>query len=177
MDWGAVGAVGELIGAFAVVLSLVYLSRQVHQNTRALRTGNAATVLVNFQDIARPFITDREAGAITLRAMQEDDTLTPSEKLSAYAWFFVLLKSGELAYAQYRNGELDEAFWEASLEFFLAYWTTPGMRTYWADRRGAFVPEFRAAVDKWLIDSETSLTLPDELYGAPPQVESSGGAS
>jgi len=36
MNWDAVGAIAELIGATAVVLTLVYLSIQLRQNTRAV---------------------------------------------------------------------------------------------------------------------------------------------
>ena len=163
MDWTAVGALGELVGAVAVVVSLIYLSRQVRQNTRALRTANAATVKQNFQTIARAFITDRGASDIILRALKRDE-LTPAEQLSAYAWFFDLLKSGELAYSQYLSQDLDEAVWDASLQFFLAYWTTPGVRAYWQDRRQAFTPEFREAMDGWLASEEGHLTRSDQLY-------------
>lgn len=165
MDWTAIGAVGELVGAVAVVVSLIYLSRQVRQNTRALRTANAATVKQNFQTIARAFITDRGASDIVLRAMNSDE-LSPAEKLSAYAWFFDLLKSGELAYSQYLSEDLDEEVWDASLQFFLAYWTTPGMREYWSERREAFTPAFREAMDGWLQAGVGRLTQSDELYSA-----------
>jgi hypothetical protein len=163
MDWTAIGAVGELVGALAVVVSLIYLSRQVRQNTRALRTANAATVKQNFQTIARAFITDRGAADIVLRALKRDE-LSPAEKLSAYAWFFDLLKSGELAYSQYLSQDLDEPGWDASLQFFLAYWTTPGMREYWQDRRPAFTPEFREAMDGWLDSDKGRLTRSDAMY-------------
>ena len=154
---------GELVGAVAVVVSLIYLSRQVRQNTRALRTANAATVKQNFQTIARSFITDRGASDIVLRALKRGE-LTPAEQLSAYAWFFDLLKSGELAYSQYLSGDLDEDVWEASLQFFLAYWTTPGLREYWRDRRQAFTPDFRSAMDGWLEADLGHLTRSDSLY-------------
>ncbi len=36
MNWDAVGAIAELVGATAVVLTLVYLSIQLRQNTRAV---------------------------------------------------------------------------------------------------------------------------------------------
>jgi hypothetical protein len=163
MDWNAVGAAGELVGALAVVVSLVYLSRQVQQNTRALRTANAATVKQNFQQIARAFITDRGAADIVIRALKREE-LSPAEKLSAYAWFFDLLKSGELAYSQYLSEDLDEPVWNASLQFFLAYWTTPGMREYWQDRRQAFTPEFREAMDGWRDSDEGHLTRSDAMY-------------
>ena len=37
MNWNAIAAVGELAGAVAVVVSLLYLARQISQNTRAMR--------------------------------------------------------------------------------------------------------------------------------------------
>jgi hypothetical protein len=39
MDWTAVGALGELFGAVAVVLSLIYVAAQVRQNTQAVRSA------------------------------------------------------------------------------------------------------------------------------------------
>lgn len=172
MDWTVIGALGELVGAVAVVVSLIYLSRQVRQNTRALRTANAATVKQNFQTIARAFITDRGASDIVLRALKRDK-LSPAEKLSAYAWFFDLLKSGELAYSQYISEDLDKEVWDASLQFFLAYWTTPGMREYWQDRRHAFIPEFRDAMDRWLDSEEGHLTRSDALYSVADEASAS----
>ena len=172
MDWTVIGALGELVGAVAVVVSLIYLSRQVRQNTRALRTANAATVKQNFQTIARAFITDRGASDIVLRALKRDE-LSPAEKLSAYAWFFDLLKSGELAYSQYISEDLDKEVWDASLQFFLAYWTTPGMREYWQDRRHAFIPEFRDAMDRWLDSEEGHLTRSDALYSVADEASAS----
>ena len=37
MDWIAVGAIAELIGVIAVVLTLFYLADQVRNNTRMAR--------------------------------------------------------------------------------------------------------------------------------------------
>ena len=31
MNWDAIGAVGEIVGAFAVVVSLIYLALQIRQ--------------------------------------------------------------------------------------------------------------------------------------------------
>ncbi len=35
MNWDAIGAIAELLGAIGVIASLVYLARQMSQNTRA----------------------------------------------------------------------------------------------------------------------------------------------
>ena len=38
MNWDVVGAIAEMVGAFAVVLTLFYLTQQLRQNTKALET-------------------------------------------------------------------------------------------------------------------------------------------
>ena len=49
VNWDAVGAIGEVAGAVAVVGTLFYLSRQISQNSKALDTANerASTALVH----------------------------------------------------------------------------------------------------------------------------------
>ncbi len=39
MNWDALGAVGEIVGAVAVVATLVYLSIQIRQNTKSERAS------------------------------------------------------------------------------------------------------------------------------------------
>ncbi len=40
MNWEAMGAVGEAVGAAAVIASLVYLAVQIRQNTRSIRRAS-----------------------------------------------------------------------------------------------------------------------------------------
>ncbi len=39
MNWEAIGAAGEILGALAVVASIVYLSSQIRSNTRATKAS------------------------------------------------------------------------------------------------------------------------------------------
>ena len=160
-DWAAIA---EIIGAVAVIITLIYLATQIRQNTAAIRSSNATTVLINTQQLANLLIVDRELADLMLRAMKDKSGLSPSDKLAVYAWFYNMLKIGELAYRAYVNGELDEEYWNAQLAFYSAYWQTPGFRRYWPNRRDAFIPEFQAAVDKWMDDPSVSVTRPDILY-------------
>ncbi len=38
MNWDAIGAIAELLGAIGVILTLVYLATQIRQNTESSRT-------------------------------------------------------------------------------------------------------------------------------------------
>lgn len=165
IEWsGVLGNFGQVVGAIAVVVTLVYLSAQVKQNTDAIQSTNATTVQINFQNLARDLSTDRDLSNIVIRALKDNEDLTPAEKLAAYAWFFGLLKAGELAYTLFLRGGLDADYWHGSLAFYRAYWTTPGFRKYWANRRQAFTPDFRAAVDAWIEDPSEAITRSDKLF-------------
>ena len=43
MNWEAVGAIAESLGAFGVIVTLLYLTTQLRQNTRALRSSTTQT--------------------------------------------------------------------------------------------------------------------------------------
>ncbi len=147
------------------------------QNTDALRTANAATTQANFQAMAGTFTNDREAGAIILRALEADPSLTPVERVAAAGWFFNCLKAGELAYHQYVKGQLDPEVWRATQNHFRAYYETPGMRDYWEIRRHSFVPGFQAEVDRWLGDTTIGPSVrSDELFGPRAGEEVDGGS-
>jgi hypothetical protein len=68
VHWEAVGAFGEIIGAAAVVLSLVYLAVQVRQNTGALRAAAAAEAVAAIREFNGRIIDDPEINEIFVKA-------------------------------------------------------------------------------------------------------------
>ena len=53
VNWDAVGALAELAGAVGVVLTLVYLSAQIRQNTRSMDESRRLAIAQTFQERAR----------------------------------------------------------------------------------------------------------------------------
>ena len=45
MNWEAISAIGQLVGALAVVISLIYLAREVHSNAHATRHAATRSML------------------------------------------------------------------------------------------------------------------------------------
>jgi hypothetical protein len=60
MNWDAVGAIAEIIGAVAVVASLIYLAVQVRQNTHELSMSLKSTELAAFERNVESGIRIRE---------------------------------------------------------------------------------------------------------------------
>ena len=58
MNWTAIGAVGEVLGAIAVVLSLVYVAAQVRHNTTALSRASSADAIAGIRHWNQNLIED-----------------------------------------------------------------------------------------------------------------------
>ncbi len=51
MNWEAIGAVGEIFGALAVVVSLVYLATQIRSQNRESRIAASHEITTAFQGV------------------------------------------------------------------------------------------------------------------------------
>ena len=68
MNWNAVGAVGEIIGATAVLLSLLYLGFQIRQNTRTLKPSSYQAAIASMSESSN-IIASNEQSARICRTM------------------------------------------------------------------------------------------------------------
>jgi hypothetical protein len=58
VNWTAIGAIGEILGAAGVIITLIYLARQVRQNTRATRLSTSHSIASAARDWNRPLLAD-----------------------------------------------------------------------------------------------------------------------
>ena len=52
MNWQAIGAIGEVFAAIAVVATVLYLARDIRQNSRSLSEPLVPSCIVNYRRIA-----------------------------------------------------------------------------------------------------------------------------
>ena len=80
LNWNAIGAVGEILGAIAVVVTLIYLAKELeHAQSSSLLTSGER-LLRTFDDVNRVIIED-----VSLReALFKQEPLTNPERLQLY---------------------------------------------------------------------------------------------
>ena len=84
MNWEAIGAVGEIIGALAVVVSLIYLATQIRvQNSESRMAGNHA-MSEGFRDSIAE-LSDPNLSDIFHRSMATADSITDQELIQMFA--------------------------------------------------------------------------------------------
>ena len=61
MNWDAIGAIGEVLGALGVILSLIYLSIQVKSNTKQLRFTASQEIAASLDRAYDPVYSEQVA--------------------------------------------------------------------------------------------------------------------
>ena len=64
MNWEAVGAIGEIVGASAVFLTLAYLAVQIRQNTKAVRASALDSSVTSVMSIRQTILESAELTTI-----------------------------------------------------------------------------------------------------------------
>ena len=60
MSWEAIGAMGSLLGAISVLLTLLYLAKQIKENSKLLTTSVYQTAVDGYNEMASMFIENPE---------------------------------------------------------------------------------------------------------------------
>jgi hypothetical protein len=144
-DWAAIG---EIISAIAVVVSVLYVGIQVRSNTREIRAANRQQ-LVNRAHLGVMRVSTNAELAKLFANAASGAALTLSEQMQyGYAVRGVLYDIQE-AYLLYHEGGLDEGYWQTRAASILAYLAQPAAYTVYCEDRqkGILHAEFVNWVD------------------------------
>lgn len=149
MNWEAVGAIAELMGAVAVVATLLYVARQLEEQSRALSTTVRDSAFHqlqewNYQIIADPLL----ANLFQNGAVSEDwSELSRADQARLIHVFYSFFKVFENIYVHAAEGSVAEDVWEQNCQVFFAYASQAGCRRYWQQRKATFDPRFLAVLE------------------------------
>jgi hypothetical protein len=146
MNWDAIGAVGEIIGALAVVVSLIYLASQIRIQNRESRAASVHQVIDGYRSSIAA-LHEPEMADIWIAAMTDYDSLTESQRLRFVVYLTVALRSFEDAYFQWREGRLEAEIWHGLLAPLIDVKSTSAFERFWVIRRHHFRPEFADYID------------------------------
>jgi len=145
VNWDAIGALGELVGAAAVVVTLAYLARQIRENTNAVQGSLELDVA---QQIAGWFGRRTPEERVVFDRAVRGESLSDVDALS-YAWmqmeYFHLCEGW---YRQYVRGLMQSEVWEPHADGVIAILATPYMQDVWDRRISPLSPEFRRYIDE-----------------------------
>jgi hypothetical protein len=105
-DWGSIG---ELIGGFAVLVTLGYLALQVRESNRLARLESQARVL-EMNNRAMELRIDPDASKLFLTGLADPDRLMPEERHSFYMMLYLQVNGAQLIQLNSRINPYVEEF-------------------------------------------------------------------
>ena len=147
MNWEQAGALGEIVGAVAVVLSLVYLARQIHIQNQESRANAVHQVIEGYRSSVAELL-DPGMAEIWVLGMEDFDQLTTPQQLRFFIYLTVTLRSFENAYFQWRQGRLETDVWNPLLAPLIDVKSTAAFGVFWKMRKHHFRLEFADYVEK-----------------------------
>ena len=146
MNWEAIGAVGETIGALAVIISLIYVAVQIRAQTREARLQSSYQITEAFRE-AISSLQDAQRAELTIKALKDVGSLSDSERLQFNAISQRYLRVWEQAHYQFTEGHLDEELWQSIHETYVDLFGEGSIRAVWELRKHAYRQSFRDYVD------------------------------
>ncbi len=160
MNWDAIGAIAELLGAIGVIASLIYLATQIRQsreqmgqNTRAMKAGAYQSFFQSMDEVATRSSSGPEYAKAVRLGSADLDQLSEEEAFYFNNWIIGILVAFENGHYQYRTGMLEEDRWRLHRSLLTMALSRPGVRQWWKQNpmgNDFLGPEFVALVSEIL---------------------------
>ena len=147
MNWDAIGAIGEIIGALAVFISLGYLAVQIHQNTKAVRASALDSSINVIIGVRSTMYDNAELASIYLRGLQKPEDLDEEERLRFRLLIQNILWAIWNVYVQTESSGLSSSTWATQLPLLDRIVNTPGGVWFWSKYQIEFDETFRDEVE------------------------------
>lgn len=130
INWEAIGAIGEVVGAVGVITTLIYLALQIRQNTSSLKAAAKHDATSRQLDYFDTLLLDPDLRSVYRKGLSDFDSLGPEDRdvfgMLMYKAFFVFSE----AYYEYRHAHFDEEQWLESSEAVEWHLSHPGARAW-----------------------------------------------
>lgn len=152
--------IAEVIGAFAVVVSLIYVGVQVNDSNSAVRSASVNDANVAVQEWYIQVGSDEQTSRLFYGALMSDEPLPNEEEFQFIMVFHGVFLGFQNSYLMAEEGTIDSDLVDGLTGAILTVKDTPGMKRYWRQRRTTLHPRFVRYVDELLkMEGETPMDI------------------
>ena len=148
MNWDAIGAIGEIIGALAVVGSLVYLASQIHVSNLAAKQASMQELMSEMTGFLGGLSDSKESANTWIRGNSDPDSLT-EEELSQY--FVLCIESTvvwERIHYMKKTVDVDDHITHFADSSRRRTVKSPGYKRWFNAMKSDISPEFREQIER-----------------------------
>ncbi|MBL4743273.1 MAG: hypothetical protein JKX87_01320 [Cycloclasticus sp.] len=110
MNWEAIGTILEGVSALGVIISLLYVAKQLKTQNKAAQIAAMHEMTAAFREATLIF-SDANLADIHMRGNKDFDSLSEGETLQILCVCLVFLRVWEEAFIRYEEGQLAERNW------------------------------------------------------------------
>lgn len=150
MNWGAIAAVAELLGAIGVIASLVYLAGQVKSSGDQARQAAIQSVVNKMHAVWGELSAD-ETADLWVRGSRGFEHLSSEKEGVRFSAFMLSVFSPWQELHHYRlQGLVDDWTWESMSHTCRGIMGAPGFAEWWERRGSWFSEEFQQHIEATL---------------------------
>lgn len=143
MNWDAIGAIGELVGSAAVVITIAYLAIQTKNNTKATQSRAVAQSRLAMTEAMKAISEDGESVAIYYAGLTNPSSLKKERRLHFDILLSIQVRSSESIFLDFREGLVPDELWESHWRSQLLALDTRGGREWWERHQGIVTVAFK----------------------------------
>jgi hypothetical protein len=138
---------GATMSGVGVLASIIYVSIQIRNNTRAVRASAFQQVVNSFAAISFDIAKDKKLVDLYLRAGKDFAALDELERAQYSLMLLSFLRRAENVFFQTEIRMLYTEHWSGIRESIKTIMAPPGARTCWSEMRNRLNAEFRVVID------------------------------
>jgi len=136
----------EIVSSIAIVVTLIYLTVEVQQNTDALHAQSRQSVLTSGQSELFAMLEYPDI----VKSITKKEPLTSDEHVRLNMILVAMMRGREYSWLQYQNGIIDEAQWQTELAVIIFILDSQRTRDWWEKvGRNAFILDSQRTRDWW----------------------------
>jgi hypothetical protein len=152
IDWDTAGAIGEMLSAIGVIVTLGYLALQIrHSNKLATWETHKSAVEANALTM-NAVTTQADVAKIYRTGFMNPDELDEVEKIRFYQLATQMVLNFKDVLDAYDKGLFDFPTYQAWQGFICSHLVMPGGRLWWRDHEQGFVPRVRDEINQGMLE-------------------------
>ena len=126
-------AIGQLVGALAVVISLIYVAQQLRHSARAVQAQTCAAIMTNSLMFTTSVYSHPEVGELFAKAASDSTPLSEAESIRWRLLMRTMFHQFETIYYETQSGALDPAIWSGYERIMASWLRYPGCFRWFED--------------------------------------------
>jgi hypothetical protein len=131
VNWEAISAIGQIVGALAVVISLIYLATEIRSNARETPRAAMRSTLDSLTRFAHQVTEHADLAELRNRGFDDFESLEDTDRARFNSYMHSLFRIVEDVYYQHLDGHVDPHRWRGYEAVLRDMNTRPGVQAWW----------------------------------------------